>query len=181
MLKRFEELYPPQLILEAILPPLPSKALIRMVPRSAHRPDPLPPHILFKDVADLHAAFVKLQQENPIAYIRKVTVAYAAAIHQHRQQKLSDSKTPEGRARARERVFDENLTRVAREEYERKHRKTDDADLKARAGFRSLSNMAEATYGRKPKDLEAGSVEAKIFRVWGKEALDRYLRAKRQF
>lgn len=66
--------------------------------------------------------------------------------------------------------------------FEKKHPGAEDKDLGGRRGLKSLSDMERGGgFGRKPKDVKMGTVEAKIFRVWGQGALDRYLRAKRQF
>lgn len=181
MLKRFAFLYPPSAILDAILPRLPSQALVKLFPRSSHRPDPLPPHILFQDISDLHQSFALLQQEKPLAYIKWLTSEYARAIHQHRERKLSDD-SPEGIKRAKERILDQELKDISREVWEKKNAGAEDREAPGRSGKRSLGDFERGGgFGRKPKDLKMGKIEAKIFRVWGQDVLDRYMRAKRQF
>ena len=71
---------------------------------------------------------------------------------------------------------------VSREMHEKKNPSAEDREAPGRAGRRSLGDFERGGgFGRKPKDLKMGSTEAKIFRVWGQDVLDRYLRAKRQF
>ena len=175
MMNRFFQLYPPEAILQSNLPPLPSKALIRMVPRSSIRPDPLPPHMLFPDLALLHKANVLLQQEKPIGRIKWIASRYAECITKSRRAKLNEGK--EGQMRERENAIDFSLRKTAQEEAKRSGKYDVNEGKKAGAGLARF----EGGFAGRPDDMVLGKVERKIFRVWGKEALDRYLRAKRQF
>ena len=175
MMERFYKLYPPEAILRSNLPPLPSKALVRMVPRSSIRPDPLPPHLLFPDLNLLHAAQVVLQQAKPIGKIKHITSRYADAIHRARKAKLNEGD--EGKTRESENVLDRSLRKIAFEEAKKSGNYQQNEGKKAGAGL----SRFEGGYGIRPDDLKLGKTERKISAVWGKDALDRYLRAKRQF
>ena len=175
MTNRFFQIYPPEDILKSNLAPLPSKALIRMVPRSSIRPDPLPPHLLFPDLQSLHQALALLQQEASIGRIKWICMRYAECISQARRHKLDEGR--DGEMRKAENALDINLRKINKD-----HRKKS-GDYARAEGKKAGAGLArfEGGFGLLPDDVPIGQVERKIFRIHGKEALDKYVRAKRQF
>lgn len=173
IVERFVKLYPPSLISCAKLPPLPTKALVRAIPRHTIRPDPLPPHLLFPDLNLLHKAYVIYQQEKGIAYVKWVSQSYLGALRRYQESKLDDG--PEGVVREREKKFYARLEEIE----EQAHPK--DPNLKFKKGFATLEMMSGEEAPKPPPELKKGSLEWKIQRAHGKLALAKYQRAIRSF
>lgn len=172
IVKRFHSVYPPSLIGRSAIAPLPSKALVRMVPRHEIRPDPLPPHLLFPDLALLHHRYQIYQQEKGMAYVKWVCQTYEGALHRYRRAKQDE--TAEGKVRRREAKFDARLRWI----HDATTKKVPDKRL--RKGLRNLEDF-EGKTGAAPEDLKFGSQEWKILRAYGQSAVDKYRRGLRQF
>ncbi|CDZ96416.1 FOG: PPR repeat [Phaffia rhodozyma] len=173
ILRRFVELYPPSLIGSSSIPALPSKSLVRMIPRHTIRPDPLPPHLVWPDVRALHARYVVYQQGSKIAHLTYVILTYEFALRRYRAAKLNEGS--EGQTRRKEAQLDAVLVAKQEKQWEnRKNRKK-----KGRRGLRTLDDF-EGLY-HVPDKTVIDRKDWKVLRTRGQRAMETHLRGKKQY